>query len=123
MRLKEKYQKIAVPKMMEKFGYSTVMAVPRIKKVAVNTGFGRLIVGKTNDEQKKTAKAIAEELSLICGQKAVLTLAKKSISGFKTRSGMPLGAMATLRGERMYSLLERLVDIAHSKNSRFSRNR
>jgi large subunit ribosomal protein L5 len=112
MRLKEKYNKEVVKAMMEKFGYSSVMAVPRMVKVAVNTGFGRLVVGKTNDEQKKIANAIAEDLSLISGQKTVITFAKKSIATFKTRAGMPMGAMVTLRGEKMFSLLERLINVA-----------
>jgi large subunit ribosomal protein L5 len=112
MSLKEKYNKEVAPAMMKKFGNSSIMAVPRIEKVSVNTGFGRLVVGKTNDEQKKLANAIADDLTLICGQKAVVTIAKKSIATFKTRVGMPMGAMVTLRGEKMYSLLERLVNVA-----------
>lgn len=110
-RLKEKYTKEVIPAMMKKFGYKNVMAVPRIEKVVVNTGFGRLITGKTSEEQKKTYNAILKDLSSICGQKPVLTSAKKAISGFKTRIGMPVGAMNTLRKKKMYDFLERLIYI------------
>lgn len=119
MRLKEKYQKDVVPAMMEKFGYRNAMAVPKIEKVVVNTGFGRLIAGKTSDEQKKIYGYILEDLTLICGQKAVLTRAKKSISGFKTRKGMHLGARITMRGRRMYDFLERLIYIALPRSRDF----
>ena len=112
MALKEKYQKEVIPKMMEKFGYKNKMAVPRIEKVIVNTGFGRLIVGKGSDEQEKIQGPILEDLSLIVGQKAVLKRAKKSIATFKTRKGMPLGAAVTLRKDKMYDFLERFVFFA-----------
>lgn len=98
--------------MREKFGYKSIMAVPKIKKVVVNTGFGRLAVGKTGDEQKKLCESIVADLSLICGQKPILTKAKKSISSFKLREGMHIGAMVTLRGARMYDFLERTIHIA-----------
>jgi len=111
MKITEKYKKEAVPQMMEKFGYKSVMAVPRAEKVVVNTSFGRQIVGKTNDEQKKIADFFAEDLTLICGQKAVKTVAKKAISSFKTRKGMVLGAKVTLRGKRMNDFLERFIHI------------
>lgn len=119
LRLKEKYQKEAMPQMMEKFGYKNVMAVPRIGKAVVNTGFGRLIAGKGSDEQKKIYNAIADDLALICGQKPVITLAKKSIAGFKLRKGMPLGACVTLRGPKMYDFLERLINIALPRSRDF----
>ena len=112
MALKEKYQKEVIPKMMEKFGYKNKMAVPRIEKVIVNTGFGRLIVGKGSDEQEKIQGPILEDLSLIVGQKAVLKRAKKSIATFKTRKGMPLGAAVNLRKDKMYDFLERFVFFA-----------
>jgi len=111
MRITEKYKKEVVPRMMEKFGYKSTMAVPRIEKVVVNTGFGRQVSGKTNDEQKKTAEFFAEDLTLICGQKAVKTFAKKAISSFKIREGMVLGAKVTLRGKRMNDFLERFIHI------------
>ncbi len=111
MRLKEKYNKEVVPVMQEKFGCKNKMAVPKIEKVVVNTGFGRLVVGKTSTEQKKIYTTILEDLALICGQRPVLTNAKKAISGFKTRKGMPIGGMVTLRKKKMYDFLERLIYI------------
>jgi len=111
LKLKEKYNKEVVPQMIEKFGYKSPMAVPRIGKVVVNTGFGKLIAGKTSEEQKKIYNTILDDLALICGQRPILTKAKKSISGFKTREGMPIGAMITLRGRKMYDFLERLICI------------
>jgi large subunit ribosomal protein L5 len=111
MPLKEKYQKETIPQMMERFGYKSKMAVPKIEKVVVNTGFGRAIGGKTSDEQKKIQSAILNDLALICGQKPILTKAKKSIAGFKIRTGMPVGAAITLRGKKMYDFLERLIYI------------
>ncbi len=112
IKLKEKYIKEVIPAMMEKFGYKNRMAVPKIQKVVINTGFGRMIVGKTSEEQKKIYKLVLDDLSLICAQKPVLTKAKKSISGFKTRQGMSIGAKITLRGRKMYDFLERVIHIA-----------
>src|SRR4030042_901458 len=88
--------------MKEKLGYKNEMAVPKIEKVIINTGFGRLIAGKTSDEQKKILDNILNDLSLIAGQQAVLTKAKKSISGFKIRQGMAIGAKVTLRRNKIY---------------------
>lgn len=119
MRLKEKYKKQVVPEMMKKFGYKNVMAVPKIKKVVVNVGFGRMVSGKTSDEQKKIFTAILDDMALICGQRPILTKAKKSISGFKTRIGMPIGAMGTLRGNKMYDFLERVIHIALPRSRDF----
>lgn len=119
MRLKEKYNKEVVPKMVEKFGYKSVMAVPRIKKVSINTGFGRLIAGKTGGEQEKVYTSILEDLASIAGQRPVLAKAKKSISTFKTREGMAIGARVTLRGPKMYSFLERLINIALPRSRDF----
>lgn len=119
MRLKEKYIKEAIPQMKEKFGYKSSMAVPRIEKVVVNTGFGRLVVGKTGDEQRKICEAVLGDLALICGQKAVLTRAKKAISSFKTRQGMAIGARVTLRGQKMYDFLERVINIGLPRSRDF----
>lgn len=119
LHLKEKYQKEVIPEMMKRFDYKNPMAVPKIEKVNINTGFGRLIAGKGSDEQRKISEAIAHDLALICGQKPVLTAAKKSISAFKTRIGLPIGAKATLRGEKMYDFLERLVYIALPRSRDF----
>ncbi len=119
IRLKEKYKKEVIPQMMAKFGYKSPMAVPKIEKVAVNSGFGRLVAGKTNQEQEKIQESILNDLSLICGQRAVLTLAKKAIAAFKVREGMPLGVMATLRRKKMHDFLERLINVALPRSRDF----
>lgn len=119
VRLKDKYQKEVIPQMMERFGYKNAMAVPKIEKVVVNTGFGRLISGKTSEEQKKISDTVLGDLSLICGQRPVLTFAKKSISGFKIRKGIPVGARVTLHGQRMYDFLERLIHIGLPRSRDF----
>ncbi|MGB9743114.1 MAG: 50S ribosomal protein L5 [Minisyncoccales bacterium] len=111
LRLQEKYQKEAVPAMMKKFGYKSVMAVPKLVKVVVNTGYGKQIVDKTGEEQKKIINAILEDLSLICGQRAIKTFARKSISGFKVRQGMPIGAKVTLRRKKMMDFLDKLIHL------------
>lgn len=111
LRLPEKHNKEAVPEMMKKFGHKNRMAVPKIEKVVVNTGFGRQIGGKTTEEQKKITDFIAGELSLICGQRPIITRARKSIASFKIREGMALGAKTTLRGRRMIDFLERLIHL------------
>ena len=97
--------------MKETFNYKNDMAVPKIEKVTINTGFGRLLSGKTGDEHKKTLEQILNDLTIICGQSAVKTFAKKSIAGFKVRQGMPLGAKVTLRGKKMTDFLERLINV------------
>jgi len=105
-RLKERYQKDVVPALKKEFGYTNVMAVPRIHKVVVNMGLG---------EATSNAKLVdtgADELARITGQKPVTRRAKKSIAAFKVRKGMPIGVMVTLRGERMWEFLDRLVTIA-----------
>jgi large subunit ribosomal protein L5 len=117
--LSEKYKKEVIPAMMEKFGYKSSMAVPKIKKVVVNTGFGRTVAGKTTDEQKKIQNAVLEDLGLICGQKAVLKMAKKSISSFKIRQGQPVGAAVILRKRMMYDFLERLIQITLPRSRDF----
>ena len=105
-RLKEKYQKEVVPALTKEFGYTNVMAVPKIEKIVVNMGLG---------EATANAKIIetgADELARITGQKPVTRRAKKSIAAFKVRKGMPVGTMVTLRGERMWEFLDRLMTIA-----------
>jgi len=111
LRFKEKYQKEVVPQMIERFGYKNQMAVPKIEKVVINTGFGRQVSDKTSEEQKKIQKAILEDLSLISGQRPILKKAKKSISGFKIRKGQVIGAATILRKKRMFDFLERLIHI------------
>ena len=118
-KLSEKYKEEVIPAMMAKFNYKSPMAVPEIEKVVVNTGFGKLIVGKTTDERKKIQESILNDLVLITGQKSILTKAKKSISAFKIRKGMPLGAKVTLRGKRMSDFLERLIHIALPRSRDF----
>jgi large subunit ribosomal protein L5 len=105
-RLKTKYQKEVVPALMQQFNYSSVMQVPRLKKICINQGIG----DATGD--KKLVDAAAQELSTIVGQKAVPTRAKRSVSNFKLREGMPIGVRVTLRGERMYEFLDRFINIS-----------
>jgi large subunit ribosomal protein L5 len=105
-RLREKYQRDVVPALRKEFGYKNIMAVPRIQKVVVNMGLG---------DATANAKIIdtgADELARITGQKPVTRRAKKSIAAFKVRKGMPIGTMVTLRGERMWEFLDRLMSIA-----------
>jgi len=109
LRLSEKYKKEVIPAMREKFGYKNDMAVPKIKKVIVNTGFGRMVIGKTSKEGEKTQKYIFNSLALITGQKPQRREAKKSISSFKLRKGMTVGARVSLGGKRMYGFLEKLI--------------
>ncbi|MBU4299303.1 50S ribosomal protein L5 [Patescibacteria group bacterium] len=119
LHLKEKYQKEVIPAMMKRFGYKNLLAVPKIEKVVINTGFGRLVAGKTSEEQKKIQKVILNDLSLLAGQKPILTKAKKAISGFKTRQGMPIGAKVILRRKRMEDFLERLINITLPRSRDF----
>ena len=120
LKLKEKYIKEVIPQMQEKFGYKNIMAVPQIKKVVVNTSFGRLIAGKGKQDAEKAYKEILGALALIVGQRPVLTKARKSISGFKLREGTPVGAKITIRGDKMYDLLERLINITLPRTRDFS---
>ena len=105
-RLKEIYNKDIVPALKEKFSYSSVMQVPRIEKICINKGIGDAV------GDKKMVDTGVDELTLITGQKAVPTIAKKSVSNFKLREGMPIGAKVTLRGDKMYEFLDRLMNIA-----------
>ncbi len=109
-----------IPEMMKKFGYKSRMAVPKIEKVVVNIGFGKLIAGKGSDERKKVISRVSEDLALITGQRPVITKAKKSISGFKVRKGVPIGAMVTLRRKKMFDFLERLIHITLPRSRDFS---
>ena len=105
-RLAKKYQDEIVKAMTEKFGYTHALQVPRLEKITLNMG-----VGEASQDKKKVQIA-AEEMQLIAGQKPVITKAKKSIAQFKLREGMPIGCKVTLRRERMYEFLDRLVTIA-----------
>lgn len=104
---------------MEKFGYKSSMAVPKVKKVVINTGFGRQVAGKSSDEQKKIYNAILEDIGLIAGQKPVLRAAKKSISSFKIRQSQPIGVAVTLRAKKMEDFLERLIQITLPRSRDF----
>ncbi len=105
-RLRERYEKEVAPALKKEFGYANVMAVPRIRKVVVNMGLGDAT------QNAKIVDTGADELGRITGQKPVVTRAKKSIAQFKVRKGMPIGTMVTLRGERMWEFLDRLISVA-----------
>lgn len=105
-RLKTVYREEIVPMLMEKFSYDSIMQVPRIRKVCLNQGVG------DGTQDKKLVTNAVDELSSIAGQKAVTTYAKKSVSNFKLREGMPIGARVTLRGDRMFEFLDRLITVA-----------
>jgi large subunit ribosomal protein L5 len=105
-RLADKYKKEVVPALVKKFGYKTVMQAPKLEKIAINRG----VNGAVND--KKLVDIAVDELTNITGQKAVPTYSKKDISNFKLRKGMPIGARVTLRGEKMYEFLDRLISVA-----------
>ena len=104
-RLVEKYQKEITPALVSKFNYKSVMQVPKIEKIVINMGVGEAV---SNSKALDTA---VEELTLIAGQKPVVTRAKKSIAQFRLREGMPIGAKVTLRGERMFEFFEKLVAV------------
>ena len=105
-RLAEKYKKDVVPVLVKKFGYTTVMQAPRLEKICLNRG----VNGAVND--KKLIDTSSEELTAISGQKAVATYSRKDISNFKLRKNMPIGTRVTLRGEKMYEFLDRLIAVA-----------
>ena len=105
-RLKDRYQKEVIPALRKEFGYPNVMAVPKITKIVVNMGLGEAT------QNAKIVDAGSEDLGRVTGQRAAVTRARKSIAAFKVRQGMPIGSMVTLRGERMYEFLDRLVSIA-----------
>jgi large subunit ribosomal protein L5 len=105
-RLKERYVKDVVPALTKEFGYTNLMAVPKITKIVVNMGLGE------GTQNAKIVDTGAEELGKITGQKAAITRSKKSIAQFKVRENMPIGAMVTLRGQRMYEFLDRLIAVA-----------
>ena len=104
--LQKDYKERIIPALEKQFGYTTVMQVPKLKKIVINQGLGEAT------QDKKIIETALAELSAITGQKAVATLSKKDISNFKVRKKMPIGAMVTLRRERMYEFLERLVRVA-----------
>ena len=105
-RLRERYQKEVAPAIAKEFGIKNPMAVPRVEKIVLNMGMGEAIANN------KILDTATDELRAVTGQKPVITKAKKSIASFKLRQGMPIGVMVTLRGDRMYEFLDRLVSIA-----------
>ena len=104
--LQKKYTDEIVASLVEQFGYSSVMQAPRLQKIVINSGVGQAIA------DKKLIEVAQEEITLIAGQKAIQTISSKDISNFKLRQGMPIGVKVTLRRERMYEFLERLVNVA-----------
>jgi large subunit ribosomal protein L5 len=104
--LKEKYQGEVLTSLMDKFNYKSVMQVPTVEKIVINMGVGDAV------QNSKALDSAVEELSLISGQKPMITRAKKSIAGFRLREGMPIGAKVTLRGERMYEFLQKLIAVS-----------
>jgi large subunit ribosomal protein L5 len=104
-RLKERYQKEVVPALVKEFKYPNPMAVPRLRKIVLNMGLGEAI------QNAKLLDAATQELSQVTGQKPVITRARKSIANFKLRKNMPIGAMVTLRGDRMYEFFDRLTNV------------
>jgi large subunit ribosomal protein L5 len=105
-RLKEKFNKEISPALMSKFNYKSVMEVPKLEKIVINMGVGDAVANA------KALDNAVEELAIISGQKPVITKAKKSIAGFRLREGMPIGAKVTLRGERMYEFLDKLISVS-----------
>lgn len=104
--LKDFYNTECVPALKEQFGYTNLMQVPKLEKIVLNMGLGEAV------QNPKIVESAAQELSMIAGQKAVITKAKRSIAGFKLREGMPIGCRVTLRGDRMYDFFSKLVNIA-----------
>lgn len=104
--LKKKYKEEIVPSLKKEFGYNTIMQVPQLEKIVLNQGIGQAVA------DKKLVENAQEELSLIAGQKAVQTVSKKDISNFKLRRSMPIGVKVTLRKDKMYEFLERLINVA-----------
>ncbi len=105
-RLKTKYAEEVVPALRKEFGYKSFMEIPRIEKIVISQGLGEAVA------DKKIVESSVQEMTAIAGQKAVPTYSKKDISNFKLRKGMPIGAKVTLRGERMYEFLDRLISVA-----------
>ena len=118
-KLRDKYNKQVIPAMMKKFGFKNPMAVPKITKVTLNSSFGKEAVTKTSGEREKLQNLILGDLALIAGQKPKLIKSKKSIAGFKLRAGLEVAAMVTLRKNRMWDFLERLIYLSLPKSRDF----
>jgi large subunit ribosomal protein L5 len=117
--LKEKYNKEVIPEMMKKMGYKNRMAVPSIRKVVLNSSFGKAVVGKSASEREKIFNLISQDLTLIAGQKTNLVKSKKSIAGFKLRENLEIAAVVTLRKQKMWDLLERLIYLSLPRSRDF----
>ena len=113
--LKQDYQERIVPALVKEFGYTTVMQCPKLEKIVLNQGLGEATA------DKKIIEVALQEMTIIAGQKAVATLSKKDIAQFKVRKKMPIGVRVTLRGERMYEFLERLVRVSSAPYPRLQR--
>ncbi|MCH1921472.1 50S ribosomal protein L5 [Shewanella sp. A3A] len=105
-KLHDKYKETVIAELSKKFGYTSVMQVPRIEKITLNMGVGEAVA------DKKVMESAVRDMTAIAGQKPVVTVARKSVAGFKIREGYPIGCKVTLRGERMWEFFERLIDIA-----------
>jgi large subunit ribosomal protein L5 len=105
-RLKEKFNNEITPALMSKFNYKSIMEVPKLEKIVINMGVGEAVANA------KALDTAVEELTTITGQKPIVTRAKKSIAGFRLREGMPIGAKVTLRGERMYEFIDKLISVS-----------
>lgn len=119
LSLKEKYEKKVVPEMMKKFRHKNKMAIPKIEKVVLNMGVGKLVSGMGGKEREKTLAPILENIALITGQKSIFTKSHRSISGFKVRAGAIVGIKTTLRGPKANDFLERLINIALPRSRDF----
>ncbi|MGB3988371.1 MAG: 50S ribosomal protein L5 [Minisyncoccales bacterium] len=117
--IKEKYNQEVVSAMMERFGYKNRNQAPKIDKVVINIGFGRDAIAKSGEELRKFISGITDDLAAITGQKPSMRQARKSIAGFKLREGNVIGAKVTLRGERMYDFLDRLIHVALPRSRDF----
>lgn len=112
-RLLEKYRKTVIPALQKDFGIGNVMAIPKIKKVVINTGIGRML------KDDKAIERVKRDVALLSGQKVIMKKAKQSIAGFKTREGMEVGIAVTLRGKRMYDFIDRLISVALPRSKDF----
>ena len=114
--LKSKYQAEVAPALMQKFGYKSVMQIPKIDKIVVNCGCGEA------RDNAKVLEAVVSDMTKITGQKAIITKAKKSVANFKLREGMPIGAKVTLRGDKMWEFLDRLLNVCPAPCARLPRH-
>ncbi len=112
MKLQEKYKKEVLPGLAKKFNYKNKMAIPKIEKIVVNSCFGKRIIGKSSKEQGDIKNNVSKDLSLITGQKPKIVKSKKAVSGFSLRQNMDISAVVTLRKEKMYDFLEKVIYLA-----------